>query len=121
MFRTRTLLLLLVVLLMGVTISLGTVSAQDAVTIRIWTHQNDAFTAGYQKLMDNYSASHPNVSFALETFDYPVYIQTLQTALPAGTEADILVMFGTWNCGYANGGRLAPVPETVLSIEEAKE
>jgi multiple sugar transport system substrate-binding protein len=100
---------------------LSPVSAQDAVTIRIWTHQNDAFTAGYEALMAAYSAAHPDVAFTIETFDYPVYIQTLQTALPAGTEADILIMFGTWNCGYASGGRLAAVPETVLTIEEARE
>ena len=121
MSKKRTMWLFLIVLLVGVSIAPFPASAQDAVTIRIWTHQNDAFTAGYQKLMDDYSAAHPNVTFNLETFDYPVYIQTLQTALPAGTEADILVMFGTWNCGYATGGRLASVPDDVLTLDAAKD
>ena len=121
MLRKRTVLVFLVVMLAGIILSALPIAAQDAVTIRVWTHQNDAFTAGYQKLMDAYSAEHPNVTFNLETFEYEVYIQTLQTALPAGTEADILIMFGTWNCGYAAGGRLATVPESVLTLEQAQE
>jgi multiple sugar transport system substrate-binding protein len=121
MSRIRTTLLLLVLLLVSFTISSLPLAAQDAVTIRIWTHQNDAFTAGYQALMDAYMAANPNITLTIETFDYPVYIQTLQTAMPAGTEADILVMFGTWNCGYANGGRLAPIPENVMTLAEAQE
>jgi multiple sugar transport system substrate-binding protein len=121
MLKKRSLLVLLVILLVSVSIIPLPVSAQDAVTIRMWTHQNDAFTAGYQKLIDAYTTANPNVTITIETFDYGVYIQTLQTALPAGTEADILVMFGTWNCGYASGGRLAAVPESVLTLEEAEE
>jgi len=119
MFKLRSMLLLLSVLWVSVTIL--PVFGQDAVAIRLWTHQNDAFTAGYQQLMDAYTEEHPNVTFSMETFDYPVYIQTLQTAMPAGTEADILVMFGTWNCGYAQGGRLAAVPESILTLEEAQK
>lgn len=121
MLRKRAILLLFLVILVGVSLSPISASAQDAVTIRIWTHQNPAFTAGYEKLIEAYSADHPNVTLTIESFEYDVYIQTLQTALPAGTEADILVMFGTWNCGYATGGRLAPVPENVLSLDEARE
>lgn len=109
--------LLLVALLSG-----SIIGAQDEpVTLRLWTHQNDAFTAGYQGAIDAYTAQHPNVTITVETFEYDVYIQTLQTALPAGTEADILVMFGTWNCGYATGGRLAQVPEDVMTLEQARE
>jgi len=121
MFRLRTIALGTLLLVMSLFISVVPLSAQDAVTIRMWTHQNDAFTAGYEKLIADYTAANPNVTINLEVFAYDVYIQTLQTALPAGTEADILVMFGTWNCGYASGGRLAPVPESVLSLTEAQE
>ncbi len=94
--------------------------AAEAVTIRIWTHQNNAFNDGLQKIADAYTAAHPNVNIEFETFDYDTYIQTLQTALPAGTEADILQMFGTWTCSYADGGNLAPVPDTILSLSDAQ-
>ena len=92
----------------------------EAVTIRLWTHQNDAFNGGYQALIDAYTAEHPNVTIELETFDYDTYIQTLQTSLPAGTEADVMQMFGSWVCSYAEGGNLAAMPESVISLADAQ-
>ena len=62
----------------------------EKVTIRVWTHQNDSFNAGYEALASKYMEANPNVEITFETFDYDTYIQTLQTALPAKTEADIL-------------------------------
>jgi len=90
------------------------------VTLRLWTHQNDAFNRAYQALIDAYTAGHPNVTIQLETFDYDTYIQTLQTALPAGTQADILQMFGSWVCSYAAGGNLSEIPAGVLSLADAQ-
>ena len=95
-------------------------AAGEKVTIRVWTHQNNAFNSGYQALADKYMADHPDVDIQFETFDYDTYIQTLQTALPAGTEADILQMFGSWVCSYVEGGNLAEMPASVISMEDAK-
>jgi multiple sugar transport system substrate-binding protein len=92
----------------------------EAVTIRVWTHQNDAFNEGLENLAEAYMAENPNVTINFETFDYDTYIQTLQTALPAGTEADILQMFGSWVCSYVEGGYLAQVPEGVMTLEQAQ-
>jgi multiple sugar transport system substrate-binding protein len=94
--------------------------AAEEVTIRVWTHQNDAFNAGYESLADAYMIENPTVTITFETFDYDTYIQTLQTALPAGTEADILQMFGSWVCSYVEGDNLAEVPAGVLSLEDAR-
>jgi multiple sugar transport system substrate-binding protein len=94
--------------------------AEEAVTIRVWTHQNDAFNAGLESLAEAYMADNPNVTINFETFDYDTYIQTLQTALPAGTQADILQMFGSWVCSYVEGGNLAEVPSSVLTMDEAE-
>jgi multiple sugar transport system substrate-binding protein len=94
--------------------------AEEAVSIRVWTHQNDAFNAGLETLAEAYMADNPNVTITFETFDYDTYIQTLQTALPAGTEADILQMFGSWVCSYVEGGNLAEVPSGVLTMDEAE-
>ena len=91
----------------------------EAVTVRIWTHQNDAFNDGLHAIGDAYMAENPNVTLEFETFNYDTYIQTLQTALPAGTEADIMQMFGTWTCSYADN--LAPVPDDVISLSDAQE
>ncbi len=94
--------------------------AVDAITLRVWTHQNDSFNAGYEALAADYMQAHPDIEIVFETFDYDTYIQTLQTALPAGTEADILQMFGSWVCSYVEGGNLAETPASVLSMADAK-
>jgi multiple sugar transport system substrate-binding protein len=92
----------------------------EPVTLRVWTHQNDSFNAGYEALAEKYKGAHLNVEIVFETFDYDTYIQTLQTALPAKTEADILQMFGSWVCSYAGGGNLAEMPASVISLDDAK-
>jgi multiple sugar transport system substrate-binding protein len=86
-------------------------------SIRVWTHTNEAFNDALQRLADDYMAANPGVEVEFETFDYDTYVQTLQTSLPAGTEADVLQMFGTWTCGYSSN--LATVPVDVATIETA--
>lgn len=92
----------------------------EKVTLRVWTHQNSSFNAGYEALAAEYMKQNPGVEIVFETFDYDTYIQTLQTALPARTEADILQMFGSWVCSYAQGGNLAEMPANVASMDEMK-
>lgn len=89
------------------------------VTLRMWAHRSRSFNQALRDAAAAYTAEHPNVTIELETFDYDTYIQTLQTALPAGTEADILHMFGTWTCTYTDN--LAPVPDDVISLAEAED
>jgi multiple sugar transport system substrate-binding protein len=89
------------------------------VTLRMWAHRSKSFNKALKDAAAAYTTMHPNVTIELETFAYDSYIQTLQTALPAGTEADILHMFGTWTCTYADN--LLPVPEDVISLDEARD
>lgn len=97
----------------------GDGGTDSPVTLRVWTHRNKSFNSVLESLGKAYTQQHPNVTVQLETFDYDSYVQTLQTALPAGTEADILQMFGTWACSYS--GNLAPVPDTIATVAEARE
>jgi len=94
-------------------------TAGEKVTIRLWTHQNNAFNAGYEAIIAAYTKENPNVEITLETFEYDLYIQTLQTAMPAGEEADVLQLFGTWTSQYAE--RLAPAPGSIMSVAEAED
>jgi multiple sugar transport system substrate-binding protein len=91
----------------------------ESAVLRMWVHTNNAFIAGYEPLIAAYEALHPNVDIQLENFDYELYLQTLQTAMPAGEEADILQLFGTWTSQYYE--RLAPVPPSVMTIDQAKQ
>lgn len=105
--------LFLFVLLTVLCLSFGAVSAQDEpVTLRLWAHQESNFNTATQALIDAYTALHPNVTITMETFEYDLFIQTLQTALPAGDNADILALFGSWTCSYAD--RLAPMPDGLV-------
>ncbi len=91
----------------------------EKVSLRLWTHQNNAFNAGYEAIIAAYVKENPNVEITLETFDYDLYIQTLQTSMPAGEEADILQLFGTWTSQYAE--RLAPAPDHVMTVAGAQD
>jgi multiple sugar transport system substrate-binding protein len=95
--------------------------AQEPITLRMWVHQNDGFNAGYQALIDAYVADNPGVNIELEVFPYSELFKAIQTSLPAGNAADILQMFGTAACGYAQGGQLATVPEGVLTLDQSRE
>jgi multiple sugar transport system substrate-binding protein len=97
----------------------GQAVTNEKVTLRLWTHTNNAFNAGYDALITAYQTEHPNVTISRESFDYDLYLQTLQTALPAGQEADIIQLFGTWTSQYYE--RLAPVPTEVMSVDQAKK
>jgi multiple sugar transport system substrate-binding protein len=94
-------------------------SSSENVTLRLWTHTNNAFNAGYDALIKAYQDSHPNVTIQRESFDYELYLQTLQTAMPAGEEADIIQLFGTWTSQYYE--RLAPVPPSEMTIDQAEK
>lgn len=95
--------------------------AAAPVALRLWMHQSPGFNPAMQSLIDAYMAEHPDVTITMETFDYDTYIQTLQTAIPAGTEADILHLFGSWVCSYAEGNSVLEVPAGVISVEEARD
>ena len=95
------------------------VAEEEAVSLRMWAHQNDAFNMGYEALIEAYEGANPNVDITLETFEYDLYIQTLATAMPAGEEADVLQLFGTWTSEYAE--RLLPVPDHVMTVSQAED
>src|SRR5687767_3411757 len=89
-----------------------------AVTLTMWAHRSKSFNQALRDSVAAYEAENPNVTIELETFAYDDYIQTLQTALPAGNEADILHMFGTWTCTYQDF--LQPVPDDVVTVADAE-
>ncbi len=91
----------------------------EQIELRLWMHQNPAFIAANEEIIKRFEAEHPNVTIKLESFEYDLFIQTLQTSMPAGTEGDIMEMFGSWVCSYAD--RLEEMPESVMSYSQAKE
>jgi multiple sugar transport system substrate-binding protein len=96
-------------------------AAGEKVTIRVWSHQNSAFNKVNQELIDGFMKANPDITVKYETFPYDQFIETLQTSMPAGTEADVIEMFGSWVCNYAEGARLAEMPADVMSYKQAQE
>ena len=90
-----------------------------SVQLTMWAHRSKSFNQALRDAARAYEETHPDVTITLETFAYDDYIQTLQTALPAGNGPDILHMFGTWTCTYTDF--LAPVPEDVITLADAGE
>ena len=122
--RKKIFLIIIVVMISSMIITAcgqGQTQSDDITTVKIWTHQNTAFLNGFNALAEKYMDMHPDVEIVIESFDYDTFIQTLQTSLPAGTEADILTLFGSWVCSYADGGYLAAVPEDVITVGDAQE
>jgi len=113
--------LILAILLASCGAAAPAASVAEQVTIRMWSHQNSAFNKVNQELIDQFMKENPNIIVKYETFPYDQFIQTLQTSMPAGTEADVIEMFGSWVCNYATGGRLQETPAEVMSYTKAQE
>jgi multiple sugar transport system substrate-binding protein len=69
-------------------------ATDEKVEIRVWGHQAPAFNEANQKMFNDFMAANPNVTIKYETFPWDVFIQTIQTSLPAGNTADVILIPG---------------------------
>ena len=99
----------------------GAPASAEKVTLRLWSHQNAAFQKANEILITKFTTQNPNIEIKYENFPYDDFIQTLQTAMAAKNEADVMEFFGTWTCSYAKGGRLAEVPADVMTYAQAQQ
>jgi multiple sugar transport system substrate-binding protein len=105
----------------GLALLLLALAFSQAQTLRMWAHQNNSFNAATQAAIDSFVAENPGVEVKLETFPWDVFIQTIQTSIPAGNTADVIHIPGGYTCRYASGGQLLEVPADILSLEQAQE
>ncbi len=96
-------------------------TGDEKVEIRVWGHQAPAFNEADQKIFDEFMKQNPNVTIKYETFPWDVFIQTIQTSLPAGNTADVILIPGGYTCRYAAGGQLLAVPAEVMTLAQAQE
>jgi multiple sugar transport system substrate-binding protein len=99
----------------------ATAVLNEKIELRVWGHQAAAFNAADQAMFDEFMKQNPNVSIKYETFPWDVFIQTIQTSLPAGNTADVILIPGGYTCRYASGGQLLEVPADVMTLDAAKE
>ena len=93
--------------------------SEEQTAVTFWRIHAPAFNVMLDEMAADYMADNPDVYIQFEDFDYDTYIQTLQTAFPSGTEADLIEMFGTWVASYS--ARLAKVPTSLMSASKARE
>lgn len=93
----------------------------EQVELRVWGHQAPAFNQANQAMFDAFMEQNPGVTIKYETYPWDVFIQTIQTSLPAGNTADVILIPGGYTCRYAAGGQLMEVPGDLLSLAEAQE
>lgn len=96
-------------------------AVEEKIEIRFWGHQAPAFNEANQAKFDEFMAQNPNVTIKYETFPWDVFIQTIQTSLPAGNTADLILIPGGYTCRYASGGQLLEVPADVMTLTQAEE
>lgn len=93
----------------------------EKITLRVWSHQNVAFIKANEEAIAKFMELNPNIEVTYEQFEYEQFLQNLQTSMQAGTEADVIEMFGSWVCSYAAGGRLAEMPSEIMGYSQAQE
>ncbi len=96
-------------------------ASDEKIELRVWGHQAPAFNEADQAIFDAFTAQNPNVTIKYETFPWDVFIQTIQTSLPAGNTADVILIPGGYTCRYAAGDQLLEVPADVMTLDQAKE
>ena len=96
-------------------------AAGEKIELRFWAHQNNSFNAADQAMIDKFMQENPNVTVKFETFPWDVFIQTIQTSVPAGNAADVIQLPGGYTCRFAAGGQLLEVPEDLMTLGEASE
>ena len=99
----------------------GEAASGEKITLRVWSHQNVAFIKANEEIIAKFMEQNPDIEVTYEQFEYEQFLQNLQTSMQAGTEADVIEMFGSWVCSYAAGGRLAEMPAEVMSYSQAQE
>jgi len=96
-------------------------ASTEPMELRFWGHQAPAFNEANQAKFDEFMKLYPNVTIKYETFPWDVFIQTIQTSLPAGNTADVILIPGGYTCRYATGGQLLEVPANVMTPAKAQD
>lgn len=88
------------------------------VTIVHWQHHDDARAKVLAKLKSEFEAANPGITIQTETIPYGDYFNRLLTALAAGQGPDVFQIPLTMAPEMIASGRLAPLPEDIVSVEE---
>lgn len=95
-------------------------SSDEKIELVLWEQSADWRIAAQQNTIDAFQASHPNITIRIESFPFVEYQTKINTAVKAGTAADIITTVGQWAVPMIEAGVIAEIPESVLSKEQLK-
>jgi multiple sugar transport system substrate-binding protein len=87
-------------------------AAVEPVTIRFATLSGPEFTDGYQPIVDEWNAAHPEIQVAYETYPWGDYWAKIPASLAAGNPPDVLwTGTGEVDATWMERGVFAPLDE----------
>lgn len=116
----KKILLWLLVLTMCISM-MASFSLAGGVELVMWEQSAEWRIKAQQATIDAFVAEHPNVSIRIESFPFVEYQTKINSAVKAGTAADIITSSNQWVMPLINAGLLSEIPANVMSIEELNE
>ncbi|SMB97369.1 carbohydrate ABC transporter substrate-binding protein, CUT1 family [Thermanaeromonas toyohensis ToBE] len=98
----------------------GKPEEKPKITIVHWQHHHEARTPVVQELAREFEQSHPGVSVVVEPIPYDSYFDKLYTSLASGSGPDTFQIAATMALEMINGGKLAPMPDSIYTPEQVK-
>lgn len=100
----------------------GPTSGQaQPVTIVHWQHHHEGRSPVLEELIGDFRKTRPNVTIQTERIPFDTYFDKLIAALSSNTGPDVFQIPLTMAAEMIASGRLAPLPDSVLSAKEAQE
>ena len=116
MSRPRSISIMLTVAIMLLAaVPMALAQGGDEVRLTILTHWGEELQIEkWQSFIDEYTASHPNVTIELQTVPFNELLTKIVTARTAGTSPDIYHIYNLWLPEFVNSGMLAVPPDDVV-------
>jgi multiple sugar transport system substrate-binding protein len=90
-------------------------SAQGKITLTILTHWGEErLLTAQQAMLDEYTASHPNVSFDLVTVPFDQLYAKITTMRTAGESPDIYHLYNLWLPEFVTSGMMDTPPASLV-------
>jgi len=91
-------------------------TTDEKIELVMWEQSAEWRIKAQQATIDAFQELHPNVTIKIESFPFVEYQTKINTAIKAGTAADIITVVGQWAVPMIEAGVIAEVPEDVLSV-----
>ena len=99
-----------IVALLAAAVLLGRETAaggRTVITLRLWDQQ---VAGAYRESLDAFTAANPDIEVRVNVVAYAGYFDSLRTDVAGGSADDIFWISNAYFAGYADSGRLLPIP-----------